>query len=329
MPIACRVNDARSAAGFADRMIDSRSNVPIDLTSGVVGGSGPTDPTITPDDHHHSMTRPLELLTDRLSNAAHDLGGRISASRDALRAAGVIGPLARVRLIRLVIRTGPERIATARAATAASASFVPPTPADVIGQFFCGNVLFGTEEGTRWKFYARRFVITAETARLPRRIRRDVRKAGYDVKFDTDFGEIVRACVGRDDNWLTPSVIGLYEELHAHGDASCIGCYRDGELVGGLWGLDVGRVLGGMSMFHRADSGGTTAIAAAVEQIGPDGPWDMIDVGTTSPLWVRFGTTDVPLSTLQEQLVRALRTDSTPEGQPGDADAAIASPASP
>jgi leucyl/phenylalanyl-tRNA--protein transferase len=252
------------------------------------------------------MPRHLQPLTDRLTS-----------SLDALRAAGVIGPLARVRMIRMLIRTSSTsesgRAEAARPSLAAVASFVPATPADVIGQYYLGNVLFGTDDGTKWKFYDQRFVITADTARLPRRIRRDVRKAGYDVKFDTDFGEIIRACAGRDDNWLTPSVIELYEELHASGNVSCIGCYRDGELVGGLWGLDVGRVLVGMSMFHAADSGGTTAIAAAVEQIGPDGRWDMIDVGVTSPLLDRFGASEMPLATLQRQLVGALR-GAAPEG---------------
>ncbi|MDX2382043.1 MAG: leucyl/phenylalanyl-tRNA--protein transferase [Acidimicrobiia bacterium] len=266
------------------------------------------------------MTTRLEPLFDLLT-----------AVRDRLRAAGVIGPLARVRLARLLIRSSPDRLATAHEVAAAGASFVPPTPADIIGQFYCGNILFGTEEGTRWKFYGRRFVITPETSRLPRRIRRDIRNAGYDVAFDRDFGEIVRACADRHDNWLTPSVIASYEQLHEMGGATCIGCYRDGELVGGLWGLDIGRVLGGMSMFHSADSGGTTAIGAAVEQIGPDRRWDMIDVGTTSPLWERFGTVEAPLAVLQDQLAGALGRNTPPPDQDGDSstDAAVASPASP
>jgi leucyl/phenylalanyl-tRNA--protein transferase len=272
------------------------------------------------------MTRPLQTLTDRISGIARAVRERVSP--DALRAAGVIGPLARMRLIRLLIRTSPDQVETARVAVAAGASFVPPTSADIIGQYLCGYVLFGTDDGCRWKFYEQRYVITAETARLPRAIRRDVRKAGYDVKSDTDFADIIRACADREDTWLTPTVIELYEELHANGDASCIGCYRDGELVGGLWGLDVGRVFAEMSMFHTADSGGTTALAAAVEQIGPDGRWDMIDVGVTSPLLDRFGTTEVPLSTLQRQLVSALGTTQPGEGRSDDA-AAIASPASP
>ena len=274
------------------------------------------------------MTRPLQTLTDRISAIARAVRERVSP--DALRATGVIGPLARMRLIRLLIRTSPDQVETARVAVAAGASFVPPTSADIIGQYLCGYVLFGTDDGCRWRFYEQRYVITANTARLPRRIRRDVRNAAYDVKSDTDFADIIRACANRDDTWLTPTVIELYEELHARGDASCIGCYRDGELVGGLWGLDVGRVLHGMSMFHSADSGGTTAMAAAVEQIGPEGRWDMIDVGVSGPLMARFGATEVPLAALQHQLVSGLGKAPTEAGQSdGDDAAAIASPASP
>lgn len=279
------------------------------------------------------MPRRLESLTDRaISDRA--ITDRIGGTFDSLRAAGVIGPLARVRLIRLLVRTSSTtpsgRIETARLSTAATASFVPPTPSDVIGQYLCGNVLFGTDEGPKWKFYDERHVITAETARLPRRIRRDVRNAGYDVKFDTDFGEIIHGCADREDSWLTPPVIALYEELHALGHASCVSCYREGELVGGLWGLDVARVLVGMSMYHAADSAGTTAVAAAVEQIGPEGRWDMIDVGVTGPLMERFGATAVPLTTLQRQLVGALGSPSFDAVQPeGDDAAAIASPVSP
>ena len=130
-------------------------------------------------------------------------------------------------------------------------------------------------------------------------------------------------------------MIELYEELHASGNVSCIGCYRDGELVGGLWGLDVGRVLVGMSMFHTADSGGTTAIAAAVEQIGPDGRWDMIDVGVVGPQVTRFGATEFPLSTLQQQLMTTLgaaapaSAGQLDDGLDAPTAAAIDSPASP
>ena len=268
------------------------------------------------------MTTPLDSLTNR-----------IKAMPDALRAAGVIGPLARVRLIRLLVRANSTRgrIDTARRTGAAVASFVPPTAADLVGQYFCGNVLFGTDDGPKWKFYDERVVITSETARLPRRIRRDVRKAGFDVRFDTDFDEIIRACGHREDNWLTPRVIELYEELHAVGGASCVGAYRDGNLVGGIWGLDIGRVFVGMSMFHSADSGGTTALAAVVEQVGSDGRWDMIDVGVNNALMTRFGAIEVPLTTLQHQIVSALARSSAGD-QPAAADeteAAIASPASP
>lgn len=268
--------------------------------------------------------------TDRALAALRSLPTRARSAVDALRAAGVIGPLARVRVIRLLVRTSGDRVATARAATTACAAFVPPTAADVLGQYLNGNVLFGTEDGFRWRCYEQRFVIDAETARLPRRIRRDVRNAAFEVRFDVDFDKIIRACASREEEvWLTPGVIALYEELHELGSACCIGCYRDGELVGGLWGHEIGRSFVGMSMFHTADSAGTTAVAACVEQIGPDKRWDLVDVGVPGPLVNRFGVEEITLADFQRRLVQAIGASAPADQWSADTPSTTADPASP
>lgn len=272
------------------------------------------------------MARSLESLTDRFST-----------SLDSLRAAGFIGPLARLRLIRLLVRTSADRTETARGGATACLSFVPPTAADVVGQYLSGNVLFGIDEGWKWKFYDERFLITPDTARLSRRVRRDVRKAGYEIEIDRDFAAIIRGSADREGSWLTPEAIALYEELHSAGLAASVGCYRDGELVGGLWGFEIGRVFVGMSMFHTADSAGTAALATLVGEVGADRRWDMIDVGVVGPQVTRFGATEFPLSTLQQQLMTTLAAAAAGPASAGQLDdgldapaaAAIDSPASP
>lgn len=206
----------------------------------------------------------------------------------------------------LLVTTSSDPVATAVGATSAATSVTAPTCAEVIGQYLCGNVLFGTDSGFRWQSYPTRLVIDEDTARVSAKTQRTIRHADFAVKFNEGFGDIMRACSARDQSWISPDLITIYEELHAFGHATSVGAYRDGVLVGGLWGLDVGRVFHGMSMFHRVDSAGTAALAACVAQVHPAGRWDLIDAGVAVPHLVRFGAVEVPFSRVQRQLVEQL-----------------------
>ena len=88
------------------------------------------------------------------------------------------------------------------------------------------------------------------------RVSRSLRKAcrTFETRVDTAFDEVVAACAdpARDGRWITPAIARAYAELHRLGWAHSVEAWRDGELVGGLYGLAVGGLFAGESMFHHA-----------------------------------------------------------------------------
>ena len=109
----------------------------------------------------------------------------------------------------------------------------------------------------QWHSFPSRAVITRETAKIPRALRPVGRRGELETRIDQDFESIVDSCrAGRTDwPWITPALIDVYREVQELGFVRTVGDCRDGELVGGLWGIEVGGVLGIMSMFHRENNG--------------------------------------------------------------------------
>jgi leucyl/phenylalanyl-tRNA--protein transferase len=149
-----------------------------------------------------------------------------------------------------------------------------------------------------------RAVMTKQTARVPKRLRGIQRRGEMEVRFDQDFEAIIRACQeGRAGwMWITPALIDVYRELRSLGFVSTVGTYRDGQLVGGLWGIGIGGAFGLMSMFHRENHAGSLAMAALVNAVLTEGRWSVIDVGAMTANFARYGATEIPVAEFCELL---------------------------
>lgn len=102
-----------------------------------------------------------------------------------------------------------------------------------------------------------RFVLPPSALRVSDSLRKAERKAHWETTVDRDFEGVMRACAasprpGQDGTWITEAMVAAYVELHRRGHAHSVEVRRDGELVGGLYGVAVGRLFCGESMFHRA-----------------------------------------------------------------------------
>jgi leucyl/phenylalanyl-tRNA--protein transferase len=165
----------------------------------------------------------------------------------------------------------------------------PPAADEVVDRYLRGYVLFGRETGRlaklEWQSFDARAIATAETFKVPSRLRRLRRNGGLEVRFDQDFQEVAKACQeGRSDwTWLTDDLIGVYRMMHEQGLAATVGTYRDGRLVGGLLGLSI------MSIFHRENHAGSVAMAALEDVVSADGRWNLIDFGNMTAHNERFG----------------------------------------
>ena len=106
--------------------------------------------------------------------------------------------------------------------------------------------------------------------RCSRSLSKTLRNRGFEVTFDRDFAGVVTACAARREHstgtWITPEMHAAYCELHARGHAHSVEVRLNGSLVGGLYGVLMGRVFFGESMFSRERDASKAALARLVER---------------------------------------------------------------
>jgi leucyl/phenylalanyl-tRNA--protein transferase len=136
-----------------------------------------------------------------------------------------------------------------------------------------------------WSPNPREVLLPAEF-KCSRSLAKTLRNRGFEVVFDRDFAAVVRACAARRENspgtWITPEMYNAYCELHARGHAHGVEVRLAGELVGGLYGVLVGRVFFGESMFSRERDASKTALARLVER-GIAAGLELIDCQLPTP----------------------------------------------
>jgi len=119
---------------------------------------------------------------------------------------------------------------------------------------------YSAGEPVKWWCPDPRFVMRPSDFRLTDSLRKTMRKAGWTVTFDRSFEMVMRRCSevprpGQDGTWITEEMIAAYCELHRRGIAHSVEVSWQGELVGGLYGVALGRLFHGESMFHlKADA---------------------------------------------------------------------------
>jgi leucyl/phenylalanyl-tRNA---protein transferase len=156
------------------------------------------------------------------------------------------------------------------------------------------------EDGSRptgWWSPARRGVLLPGHVRISRSLRKSLRH--FDIRVDTAFAEVITACAdpSRAGRWITPEIIAAYTRLHELGWVHSVEAWRDGELCGGLYGLAIGGLFAGESMFHCATDASKCALVALSDLVFADGdPCRIIDVQWATPHLASLGITEVPRS---------------------------------
>ena len=116
-----------------------------------------------------------------------------------------------------------------------------------------------------------RMVLFTDELKLSRSLAKSVRNKGFEMRFDTAFGAVVQACAeprdGQAGTWITDAVRAAYLRLHRLGHAHSVETWRDGILIGGLYGVSIGRMFFGESMFARATDASKVALVALVQEL--------------------------------------------------------------
>lgn len=157
-----------------------------------------------------------------------------------------------------------------------------------------------------------RFVLTHESFRVPKRLERVVRSERYRITMDEAFHDVVEACAstpraGQRGTWITTEMKSAYHELHHQGWAHSVEAWRNGELVGGLYGVSLGAAFFGESMFSRASDGSKVAFVKLMRQLAA---WNitLIDCQVETSHLARFGAESWPRERYLTALRRAMRT---------------------
>jgi len=168
------------------------------------------------------------------------------------------------------------------------------------------------EEGAPivWHSPDPRFVLTPDTFHVPRSLDKTLRRGRYEIRLDERFADVIEACArtrrpGQRGTWITRDMIDAYVRLFELGFAHSAEAYEDGRLVGGLYGVSVGRVYFGESMFAVAPDASKVAFATLVRQLARWGI-DLIDCQVHTEHLARFGATEWPrprfLAALRERI---------------------------
>jgi len=194
---------------------------------------------------------------------------------------------------------------------------IAPSPERVISNYCQGVVLLGKNirGDLIWHDFPERAIITPESAHISKRLNGYMRRGEFTFSVDNDFEAVVRACKREEGwTWINEAAIDIYTRLFSMGFARSLEAHQDGQLVGGLWGLEVGRTFAVMSMFHRVDRSGAVLFGTLVKKL-TDGEWDMVDCGAQQGHFSRFGAQTVTREKFVEKVVHGLlRTNSRGNG---------------
>jgi leucyl/phenylalanyl-tRNA--protein transferase len=150
-----------------------------------------------------------------------------------------------------------------------------------------------------------RTVLFPEELHVSRSLAKVMRQAHYQVTFDQDFAAVIKACAAprlyADGTWITDSMQAAYLELHRRGHAHSVEVWSNGELVGGLYGLAMGQLFFGESMFSRADNASKVGFATLVERLVAWG-FVLIDCQVPTDYLHSFGARAIARTTFADYL---------------------------
>ena len=168
-----------------------------------------------------------------------------------------------------------------------------------------------------WWSPAPRCVLYPESLHVSRRLRRRLRQRPFRTTADRDFDAVVAGCAepapGRESTWITPELATAFHGLHRLGHAHSIEVWhpRHDDLLGGLYGLALGRAFFAESMFHRADDASNVALWALCGHLRDNG-FRIIDCQVDNPHLIRMGATLISRERFEKTLKHALTAGEEP-----------------
>jgi leucyl/phenylalanyl-tRNA--protein transferase len=181
-----------------------------------------------------------------------------------------------------------------------------------------------TRRGERlyWLDPERRGILPLDRFHLPRRLARTVLSGDYTVAVDKDFAGTIAGCAtaapGREDTWINPQIERLFGELHRLGFAHSVETRHEGDLVGGLYGVAIGGVFFGESMFSFARNASKVALVHLVARLRLGG-FHLLDTQFVTAHLAQFGAEELEREDYKVRLARAVNLPVRFLAQPDEA----------
>jgi leucyl/phenylalanyl-tRNA---protein transferase len=165
---------------------------------------------------------------------------------------------------------------------------------------------YSTGEAILWWSPDPRMVMFPDELKVTRSLARRLRRRDYEIRFDSAFREVIQACsatrrFGQDGTWIVPEMVEAYCRLHELGHAHSVETWIDGKLVGGLYGVAIGRMFYGESMFHHVTDASKIAFVHLVRYLQQHS-FGMIDCQMKTSHLERFGAREIPRAEFASQL---------------------------
>ena len=154
-----------------------------------------------------------------------------------------------------------------------------------------------------------RSILELDGLHISRRLQRTIRGGPFTATLNHDFAGVVAGCAeprnADDGTWITPEMARAYERLHELGHAHSVEVWREGQLAGGVYGVAVGGVFCGESMFHRERDASKVALAHLVNHLRARG-FVLLDIQQWTPHMARMGASEISRSEYLHRLQQAI-----------------------
>jgi leucyl/phenylalanyl-tRNA---protein transferase len=154
-----------------------------------------------------------------------------------------------------------------------------------------------------------RAIFELDHIHVARSLGRELRRHSFEITRDRAFPQVMKGCaapaVGRGPTWISPEFIRAYTRLHQAGHAHSLECWQQGRLVGGIYGVAVGGLFAGESMFHRVSNASKVALCHLVQHLRQAG-FVLFDIQMLTPVTQSLGAINIPRDLYLRRLQQAI-----------------------
>ncbi len=192
-------------------------------------------------------------------------------------------------------------------------SVIDITPQVLLKAYSCG--IFPMAEAADdpaiyWIEPQARGILPLNRLHVPKRLRRTIRQDNVEVRIDTDFAAVIKGCgaakAGRETTWINDKIHKLYADLYDLGHCHTVECWRNGRLVGGLYGVELGGAFFGESMFSYETDASKVALVHLVARLIA-GRFELLDCQFVTDHLKQFGTIEIDRAEFHVRLDNALK----------------------